>query len=219
MRGSFTVARLRMRSRCHARGLNVVFAGHTGGNSCGSHLSIGAGFAPGQDTLRIAPISFASRRRPPAAHSQKKSAPSNLVALVEGLHTPAYLIGARFDLLCWNRKAVELFRDYSKIPEVEAQFALSEVHRARDEGALSRVGERSARPARKLPRDIRLLVRCSGVCRSRRGAKIAKSRVSALVEGAWNPASAVGGKAHASSETRFDPDELLRLPVQRQSGH
>src|ERR1700728_4050651 len=47
----------------------------------------------------------------------KENAPPNLVALVEGLNTPAYLIGARFDLLCWNRKAVELFRDYSKIPE------------------------------------------------------------------------------------------------------
>jgi transcriptional regulator with XRE-family HTH domain len=46
----------------------------------------------------------------------KETAPPNLIALVEGLNTPAYLIGARFDLLCWNRKAVELFRDYSKIP-------------------------------------------------------------------------------------------------------
>ena len=47
----------------------------------------------------------------------KETAPPNLVTLVEGLNTPAYVIGARFDLLCWNRKAVELFRDYSKIPE------------------------------------------------------------------------------------------------------
>jgi transcriptional regulator with XRE-family HTH domain len=47
----------------------------------------------------------------------KEAPPANLIALVEGLNTPACLIGARFDLLCWNRKAVELFRDYSKIPE------------------------------------------------------------------------------------------------------
>jgi transcriptional regulator with XRE-family HTH domain len=47
----------------------------------------------------------------------KETAPLNLLALVEGLNTAAYVIGARFDLLCWNRKAVELFRDYSKIPE------------------------------------------------------------------------------------------------------
>ena len=47
----------------------------------------------------------------------KETAPPNLVALVEGLNTPAYVIGARLDLLCWNKKAVELFRDYSKIPE------------------------------------------------------------------------------------------------------
>jgi transcriptional regulator with XRE-family HTH domain len=47
----------------------------------------------------------------------KETAPLNLVALVEGLNTPAYVIGARFDVLCWNRQAVALFRDYSKIPE------------------------------------------------------------------------------------------------------
>jgi transcriptional regulator with XRE-family HTH domain len=49
----------------------------------------------------------------------KETAPLNLVRFVEGLNTPAYVIGARFDLLCWNRKAVELFRDYAKIPERE----------------------------------------------------------------------------------------------------
>jgi transcriptional regulator with XRE-family HTH domain len=46
----------------------------------------------------------------------KETPPPNLVTLVNGLNTPAYVIGARLDLLCWNRKAVELFRDYSKIP-------------------------------------------------------------------------------------------------------
>jgi transcriptional regulator with XRE-family HTH domain len=46
----------------------------------------------------------------------KETPPPNLVTLVKGLNTPAYVIGARLDLLCWNRKAVELFRDYSKIP-------------------------------------------------------------------------------------------------------
>jgi len=55
----------------------------------------------------------------PAPHRTftKETAPPNLVALVEGLNRPAYVIGARFDLLCWNRKAVELFRNYAKIPE------------------------------------------------------------------------------------------------------
>jgi transcriptional regulator with XRE-family HTH domain len=47
----------------------------------------------------------------------KEVAPPHLVTLIKSLDTPAYVIGARFDLLCWNRKAVELFRDYSKIPE------------------------------------------------------------------------------------------------------
>jgi hypothetical protein len=36
--------------------------------------------------------------------------------LVEGLSTPAYVVGARRDLLCWNEAATELFRDFAKIP-------------------------------------------------------------------------------------------------------
>jgi MmyB-like transcription regulator ligand binding domain len=29
---------------------------------------------------------------------------------------PAYIVGARCDLLCWNSAAVKLFRDFSKVP-------------------------------------------------------------------------------------------------------
>jgi transcriptional regulator with XRE-family HTH domain len=65
------------------------------------------------DRAHLLRLASPASRRP----FTKETAPPNLVALVEGLDTPAYLIGARFDLLCWNRKAVELFRDYSKIPE------------------------------------------------------------------------------------------------------
>ena len=71
--------------------------------------------------LKLGPTDRAHliRLASPAPHRTfiKETAPPNLVALVEGLNTPAYVIGARFDLLCWNKKAVELFRDYSKIPE------------------------------------------------------------------------------------------------------
>jgi len=49
----------------------------------------------------------------------KEMVPPNLVGIVEGLKTAAYVIGARFDILCWNRKAVRLFRDYSRIPEAQ----------------------------------------------------------------------------------------------------
>jgi MmyB-like transcription regulator ligand binding domain len=30
--------------------------------------------------------------------------------------SPAYVVGARCDLLCWNTEATELFRDFSKVP-------------------------------------------------------------------------------------------------------
>ena len=45
--------------------------------------------------------------------------PAFLVALIHDIPLPAYIIGARFDLLCWNRAAVETFRDFSQIPENE----------------------------------------------------------------------------------------------------
>jgi transcriptional regulator with XRE-family HTH domain len=45
--------------------------------------------------------------------------PPFLAALVHDMPLPAYIIGARFDLLCWNRAAVETFRDFSLIPENE----------------------------------------------------------------------------------------------------
>jgi transcriptional regulator with XRE-family HTH domain len=53
---------------------------------------------------------------PPRRKFKTETVPPHLVRMVEDLNAPATIIGARFDLLCWNRKAVELFRDYSKIP-------------------------------------------------------------------------------------------------------
>jgi transcription regulator MmyB-like protein len=47
---------------------------------------------------------------------RRETVPPHLAALVEELPSPAYIIGARCDLRCWNRPAVELFRDFSKIP-------------------------------------------------------------------------------------------------------
>jgi transcriptional regulator with XRE-family HTH domain len=47
---------------------------------------------------------------------KRESVPPHVATLVEGLSTPAYVVGARRDLLCWNEAAIELFRDFSKIP-------------------------------------------------------------------------------------------------------
>ena len=41
------------------------------------------------------------------------------MALIHDIPLPAYIIGARFDLLCWNRAAVKTFCDFSQIPENE----------------------------------------------------------------------------------------------------
>ncbi len=47
---------------------------------------------------------------------KRETVPAHMATLVQELPTPAYVIGARHDLLCWNAAAVELFRDFSKVP-------------------------------------------------------------------------------------------------------
>jgi MmyB-like transcription regulator ligand binding domain len=47
---------------------------------------------------------------------KRETVPAHIAALVEQLSTPAYVIGARCDLLWWNAAAVALFRDFSKVP-------------------------------------------------------------------------------------------------------
>lgn len=48
---------------------------------------------------------------------KRESVPAHLAKLIQELSVPAYIIGARFDLLCWNKAASEIFRDFSKVPE------------------------------------------------------------------------------------------------------
>ncbi|MEH2513287.1 transcriptional regulator with XRE-family HTH domain [Nitrobacteraceae bacterium AZCC 1564] len=52
---------------------------------------------------------------PPQRRFTKETVPPHLIEMVNGMNMPAYIIGARFDVLCWNRHAVRLFRDYSKL--------------------------------------------------------------------------------------------------------
>jgi transcriptional regulator with XRE-family HTH domain len=47
---------------------------------------------------------------------KRETVPPNLATLVKGLSTAAYVVGARRDLLCWNKAATDLFRDFSKVP-------------------------------------------------------------------------------------------------------
>jgi transcriptional regulator with XRE-family HTH domain len=48
---------------------------------------------------------------------KRESVPTHLVKLVQELSVPAYIIGTRLDLLCWNKAASEILRDFSKVPE------------------------------------------------------------------------------------------------------
>lgn len=54
----------------------------------------------------------------------RETVPAHVVDLVNGLSTAAYVIGARCDLLHWNRAAVGLFRDFAKVPVAERNTLL-----------------------------------------------------------------------------------------------
>jgi len=93
-------------------------------------LEQGRGSLPSRQTidalakaLRLTPADHAHLLSlalgPPRRSFKRETVPANLVQLVKHLKSPAYIIGTRFDMLCWNRHAAKLFRDYSKIPEKE----------------------------------------------------------------------------------------------------
>jgi transcriptional regulator with XRE-family HTH domain len=47
---------------------------------------------------------------------KRETVPPHLETLIHGLSTAAYVVGARRDLLSWNKAATDLFRDFSKVP-------------------------------------------------------------------------------------------------------
>jgi transcriptional regulator with XRE-family HTH domain len=55
---------------------------------------------------------------------KRETVPPHLATLVRDLETPAYVIGARADLLAWNEAAVDLFRDFAKVPVAERNTLL-----------------------------------------------------------------------------------------------
>jgi transcriptional regulator with XRE-family HTH domain len=55
---------------------------------------------------------------------KRETVPAHVATLVQDLPTPAYVVRARCDLLCWNAAAVELFRDFSKVPVAERNTLL-----------------------------------------------------------------------------------------------
>jgi transcriptional regulator with XRE-family HTH domain len=73
--------------------------------------------------LRLSPVDRGHLLRlateKPDRAFRRGEVPPELANLVRELPTPAYVIGARFDILCWNRAAVRIFGDFGKIPEAE----------------------------------------------------------------------------------------------------
>lgn len=55
---------------------------------------------------------------------KRETVPAHLAALVRDQSTPAYVIGARCDLLVWNDAATDLFRDFAKVPIAERNTLL-----------------------------------------------------------------------------------------------
>lgn len=52
-------------------------------------------------------------RRDPQAHlSEADTAPETLVAMLESIHIPAYIMGRTWDILAWNAAATALFGDW-----------------------------------------------------------------------------------------------------------
>ena len=47
---------------------------------------------------------------------RRETVPKAVEAIIHRISSPAYIVGARQDMLCWNQAAVAMFRDYSKIP-------------------------------------------------------------------------------------------------------
>jgi transcriptional regulator with XRE-family HTH domain len=47
---------------------------------------------------------------------RREMVPKTVENVIRRLSSPAYIVGARQDMLCWNQAAVTMFRDYSKIP-------------------------------------------------------------------------------------------------------
>jgi transcriptional regulator with XRE-family HTH domain len=46
---------------------------------------------------------------------RRETVPKAVEAVIQQISSPAYIVGARLDMLCWNQAAVAMFRDYSKL--------------------------------------------------------------------------------------------------------
>lgn len=63
---------------------------------------------------------MAGRRLAEEAEPHEDSAPEGLIALLDDIATPAYLMGRYWDLLAWNASAAKLFAGWLDVPQARA---------------------------------------------------------------------------------------------------
>ena len=61
---------------------------------------------------------------------RREAAPAPLRRLVECLSQPAYVTGQRWDLLAWNRAAVDIFGDFGRLPIQDRNILIFMLHQS-----------------------------------------------------------------------------------------
>lgn len=78
--------------------------------------------------------------------------PDAIRRLVEGLNQPAYVTGRRWDVLAWNRAAIEVFTDFGRLAEEDRNILL---YMLTDSGARRLFGPGWAEEARRMVAQFR----------------------------------------------------------------
>ncbi len=165
--------------------------------------------------LRLALGALSGARKP----WKRETVPAHLSALVRDQGGSAYVTGARCDLLVWNDAAVELFRDFAKVPVAERNTLLQLF--VSPEGArATRDGRTRARGApRELPNHLRSAGRMRRSSRPSPTSSSGRSGVRAPGgEHTRSGPEAVGNQDDEPSAARPGPDGVLHVPGERRSG-
>ncbi len=83
----------------------------------------------------------------------RETVPEPIRRLVEGLDQPAYVTGRRWDVLAWNRAAIDVFTDFGLVAEEDRNILLYVSDRSERPGAVS--GRRWVEEARRMVAQFR----------------------------------------------------------------
>jgi transcriptional regulator with XRE-family HTH domain len=99
--------------------------------------------------LKLSAMDWAHLVRFTLSHSGRtfrtEVVPLHVTELLRDLSVPAYIIGARYDLLDWNQAAIDVFQDNSKIPEAKRNMLYLMFATPGARKRFPRLGERCAR--------------------------------------------------------------------------